>query len=123
MIKVGDFGLATQLDNARSRRVTMCGTSWYMGPEVFDKGAVLKSDVWSLGISLIEMAEGKNPYLGYSVAEVMKEVLWKPPPSLSSSSWSSNFVDFVKQCLIKDVEKRPSVDELMRVSETERSDA
>ena len=122
MIKVGDFGLATQLDNARSRRVTMCGTSWYMGPEVFDKGAVLKSDVWSLGISLIEMAEGKNPYLGYSVAEVMKEVLWKPPPSLSSSSWSSNFVDFVKQCLIKDVEKRPSVDELMRVSKSERSD-
>ena len=123
MTKLGDFGLAVQLEHSCSKRATVCGTVLYMAPEVFGDGAVLKSDVWSLGISLIEMAEGKNPYLGYSVAEVMKEVLWKPPPSLSSSSWSSNFVYFVKQCLIKDVEKRPSVDELMRVSETERSDA
>ena len=123
MIKVGDFGLATQLDNARSRRVTMCGTSWYMGPEVFDKGAVLKSDVWSLGISLIEMAEGKNPYVSMTSMMIMKRVVEEAPPSLSSSDWSYDFVDFVKQCLIKDVEKRPSVDELMRVSETERSDA
>ena len=120
MIKLGDFGLVALLE--------VFGGAWYshqlyMAPEWYGEGTHLKSDVWSLGISVIEMAEGKNPYLGYSVAEVMKEVLWKPPPSLSSSSWSSNFVDFVKQCLIKDVEKRPSVDELMRVSETERSDA
>ena len=121
-MKTGDFGLAVQLEHASSKRSSTCGTSLYMAPEVYEEEGCLKSDVWSLGISLVEMAEGKNPYLGYSVAEVMKEVLWKPPPSLSSSSWSSNFVDFVKQCLIKDVEKRPSVDELMRVSKSERSD-
>ena len=123
MVKVGDFGLAVQLEHSCSKRNNVCGTSMYMAPEVYGDGAVLKSDVWSLGVSLIEMAEGKNPYMSMTSMMIMKRVVEEAPPSLSSSDWSYDFVDFVKQCLIKDVEKRPSVDELMRVSETERSDA
>lgn len=49
----------------------MCGTLWYMGPEVYEREGSLKSDVWSLGISIIEMADGRNPYDGYSPAQVM----------------------------------------------------
>ena len=116
MIKLGDFGLAVQLEHSCSKRNTTCGTSWYMGPEVYEEEACLKSDVWSLGISVIEMAEGRNPFAGMTSAKIMNLVLNKSPPSLSSSGWSSDLVDFVSACLVKDVNERASVDELLEVS-------
>ena len=112
---LGDFGLAVQLNHSCSRRNTSCGTSWYMAPEVYDGETVLKSDVWSLGISVIEMAEGKNPFDGGTSAMVMNRVMNKEPPTLSSSKWSSEFVDFVGKCLVKDVEERWDASELMNV--------
>ena len=114
MIKVGDFGLAVQLEHSYSKRSTVCGTSLYMGPEVYEDGACLKSDVWSLGMSVIEMAEGKNPFANYTSFQVMKRVLSNPPPCLSSSEWSSDLVDFVKRCLVKEVNARASVEELLK---------
>ena len=116
VIKLGDFGLAVQLEHSCSKRNTTCGTSLYMGPEVYDGGACLKSDVWSLGISVIEMAEGRNPFAGMTSAKIMNLVLNKSPPSLSSSGWSSDLVDFVSACLVKDVKKRASVNDLLKVS-------
>ena len=62
MVKVGDFGLAVQLTTTCTGRNTKCGTSYYMAPEVYDGKTQMKSDVWSLGISLLELAEGKNPF-------------------------------------------------------------
>ena len=114
-MKVGDFGLAIQLEHSCSKRNTTCGTSLYMAPEVYEGGAELKSDVWSLGISMIEMAEGKNPFGDCTSAQVMNRVMNKPSPCLSSSEWSSDLVDFVKKCLVKDVKDRSSVEELLRV--------
>ena len=67
MTKLGDFGLAVQLEHSCSKRTTVCGTVLYMAPEVFDDGAVLKSDVWSLGVTLMTLAIGKNPYEGPNV--------------------------------------------------------
>ena len=116
MIKLGDFGLAVQLEHSCSKRNTTCGTSWYMAPEVYEEEACLKSDVWALGISIIEMAEGRNPFAGMTSAKILNLVLNKSPPSLSSSGWSSDLVDFVKKCLVKDVNERASVDELLEVS-------
>ena len=113
---MGDFGLAVQLEHSCSKRNTTCGTSWYVGPEVYEEEACLKSDVWSLGISVIEMAEGKNPFAGMTSAKIMNLVLNKSPPSLSSSGWSSDLVDFVSACLVKDVSERSSVDDLLKVS-------
>ena len=116
MIKLGDFGLAVQLEHSCSKRNNVCGTSMYMAPEVYEEEACLKSDVWALGISIIEMAEGKNPFAGMTSAKIMSQVVSKPPPSLTSSEWSSDLVDFVKRCLVKDVNERASVDDLLEVS-------
>ena len=116
VIKLGDFGLAVQLDHSCSRRNTRCGTSWYMGPEVYEEEACLKSDVWSLGISVIEMAENKNPFADFTSLQVMKKVCFGEPPCLTSSGWSGNMIDFVSACLVKDVNERASVNDLLEVS-------
>ena len=86
-----------------------------MAPEVYEGKTCLKSDVWSLGISVIEMAEGKNPFDGCTSAMVMNRVMNKEPPTLSSSKWSAEFVDFVSKCLVKNVNERWNVKELLGV--------
>ena len=115
MIKLGDFGLAAQLEHDCAKPNTTCRSSVFMAPEAYDTGTCLKSDVWSLGISVIEMAEAKNPFADCNSYQVMNRVMNMPPPSLSSSGWSSDLVDFVSVCLVKEVEKRASVEELMEV--------
>ena len=107
---MGDFGLAVQLEHSFSERSIICGTLVYMAPEVFEERSCLKSDVWSLGISVIEMAEGKHPFAGFSEEDVKNAT-----PSLSSA-WSSDLVDFVNKCLVKDVDERASVEALLKVS-------
>ena len=114
MIKLGDFGLAVQLEHSCSKRNNVCGTSMYMAPEVYEEEACLKSDVWALGMSVIEMAENKNPFAGMTSAKIVNQVLNKPSPSLSSSGWSSDLVDFVNACLVKDVNERSSVEALLK---------
>ena len=118
VIKLGDFGLSEQLNHSNSERSNICGTPLYMAPEVFDGQTVMKSDVWSLGISLIELAEGKNPYDDYlgGAATVMKRICMDAPPSLSSYGWSFAFVDFVSKCLIREVSERWSVRALIEVN-------
>lgn len=111
---MGDFGLAVQLEHSFSERNIICGTLVYMAPEVFEERSCLKSDVWSLGVSIIELAEGRNPYMSIPASEIKRTVVETPSPSLSSR-WSAQFVDFVNGCLIKDAEKRPSIANLMNV--------
>lgn len=87
-----------------------------MAPEVYCDGAVLKSDVWSLGISIVEMTNGSHPYQSMSSALVMMSVIKNPPPEITTAGWSIELVDFVKKCLTKNVMERASVEELMKVS-------
>ena len=122
LIKLSDFNMADQLYQSTSQRSNTCGTVLYMAPEVYEGETVLKSDVWALGISLIEMAEGRNPYAGSSSMQVLKSVCFDEPPSLSSSKWSPEFVDFVSKCLVKDANERWSVDQLMDVGVCLKSD-
>ena len=113
---LGDFGLATQLEQVCSKRNTQDSTLPLMPRAVcYDEKTEQKSDVWSLGNTLIELAEGKRPYSAYSFVAEMEAMLL-PAPTLSSSKWSAEFVDFVSKCLAKDVKERWSVSELMNVS-------
>ena len=70
VVKVGDFGLAMQLNYSVSARSSIHGTDLYMGPEVYAGQCVLKSDVWSLGMSMIEIAEGRHPFAGMNSFQV-----------------------------------------------------
>ena len=91
------------------------GTLINTAPEVFEEGEGDKSDVWSLGMTLLELAERKHPYLYLFRREVVEKLTKEPPPSLSSSKWSAEFVDFVSKCLARDVNERWSVKELLGV--------
>ena len=105
-----DYGLEDELLRCGVR---MTKNQWaYCAPEVFEGKMDYKSDVWSLGIVLIEAAEGKNPYADCTA----RAMLTADPPSLSSSEWPPEFVSFVKRCLVRDANRRASVVELLTVS-------
>ena len=111
-VKLSGFQVIGPLEQRR----LMGDASKYRSPEMYNGTVCMKSDVWSLGISLIEMADGRNPYTGCSSTELMNQVVNQPSPSLTSPGWSSYLVDFVSECLKKDVNERASVDELLMVS-------
>ena len=114
VLKIGDFGLSSQLKYCCLKRNWYCSLR-HMAPEAYGEGACLKSDVWSLGMSVIEMAEGNHPYVDMTVAEIVYAVLYSPSPSLSSFGWSCDLMDFVNKCLVKDIDERASVEELLKV--------
>ena len=111
-MKLGDYGLLTAANAYCEKRATVS----HKAPEKFTGTRELKSDVWSLGVTLIELAEGKNPYGHVELGTIKDYVNNNDPPSLSSEKWSAEFVDFVSKCLVKDVKKRWSMSELMEVS-------
>ena len=115
-MKLSDFGLSKQCNAGDFDDGSMYDALLYQAPEVLFYCARSKSDVWSLGMSMIEMIEGRNPYDGMTSKEFKNELLNKRPPSLSSSGWSDDLVDFVKKCLVKNVNERASVEELLKVS-------
>ena len=111
-MKLGDYGLVGSKSDVKGRSPDYL----YYAPEVFEGRRGQKSDVWSLGITLIDMAEGKNPYEGCNQMQLMMKLLRGGSPSLSSEKWSGEFVDFVKKCLVKDVKERWDASQLMNVS-------
>ena len=112
LVKLSDYGLGEHLNPLHSEE----STAWCMAPEVFRIQIEMKSDVWSLGISLMELAEGRNPFKGCSPGDVRDRLCEYGPPYLCSEEWSAAFVDFVSKCLVKDVNERWSVEQLMEVS-------
>ncbi|XP_026864362.2 TRAF2 and NCK interacting kinase a isoform X2 [Electrophorus electricus] len=118
-VKLVDFGVSAQLDCTVSRRNTFIGTPYWMAPEVIacegnTRAAYdCKSDVWSLGITAIEMAEGAPPLCGLHPMKALFLIPRTPAPKLCSKKWSKTFRSFVKSCLVTDHTQRPSAEELL----------
>ncbi|XP_060080055.1 myosin-IIIb-like [Ylistrum balloti] len=119
-VKLIDFGVSTRLKSTNDRRRTSVGTPYWMAPEViacerqleynYDK----RCDIWSLGITAIELADGEPPLADLHPMRALFKIPRNPTPTLSNpDNWSSEFKDFISKCLIKDFELRPQAEDLL----------
>uniref|UniRef100_A0A2I2ZBA4 mitogen-activated protein kinase kinase n=1 Tax=Gorilla gorilla gorilla TaxID=9595 RepID=A0A2I2ZBA4_GORGO len=116
-IKLCDFGISGQLVDSIAKTED-AGCRPYMAPERIDPTYDVCSDVWSLGITLCELATGRFPYPKWnSVFDQLTQVVKGDPPQLSNSEenkFSPSFINFVNLCLTKDESKRPKHKELLK---------
>jgi len=123
-IKLGDFGVSAKLQHAQGRARTFIGTPYWMAPEVimcdpesptsYNASYNSKADIWSIGITAIEIAD-KNPPL--SDIHPMRALTLIPTSDLGLAkpkNWSKLFVEFIAICLTKDPNKRPSAEDLLK---------
>jgi len=115
-IKLADFGFATQLTVQKTKRNTIIGTPYWMAPELIEgRDYGPKVDIWSLGIMVIEMLEGVPPYMEFPSAKALFLIATKGlPPLKSPEKYSVNLLNFLDQCLTRDVDLRTSSVELLK---------
>ncbi|BAF10657.1 uncharacterized protein [Oryza sativa Japonica Group] len=124
IVKLGDFGVSACMfdrgDRQRSRN-TFVGTPCWMAPEVLQPGAGynFKADIWSFGITALELAHGHAPFSKYPPMKVLLMTLQNAPPGLDydrDKRFSKSFKEMVAMCLVKDQTKRPTAEKLLKHS-------
>ncbi|XP_055738052.1 TRAF2 and NCK-interacting protein kinase-like isoform X2 [Salvelinus fontinalis] len=119
-VKLVDFGVSAQLDRTVGRRNTFIGTPYWMAPEVIacdenpEATYDFKSDLWSLGITAIEMAEGAPPLCDMHPMRALFLIPRNPAPRLKSKKWSKKFQSFIESCLVKSHGQRPNTEQLLK---------
>ncbi|KAK8720309.1 hypothetical protein OTU49_013424, partial [Cherax quadricarinatus] len=120
-IKLVDYGVSSHLASTWGRRNTSVGTPYWMAPEVIaceqqlDYSYDVRCDVWSLGITAIELADGEPPLSEIHPMRALFQIPRNPPPTLDRPvEWSFELNDFIAECLIKDFEQRPGSKELLQ---------
>ncbi|XP_012676979.1 dual specificity mitogen-activated protein kinase kinase 6-like [Clupea harengus] len=117
-VKMCDFGISGYLVDSVAKTMD-AGCKPYMAPERINpelnqKGYSVKSDIWSLGITLIEMAILRFPYESWGTPfQQLKQVVDEPSPQLPPDRFSPEFVDFTSKCLKKNSKERPAYSDLM----------
>uniref|UniRef100_A0A6B2L4V6 non-specific serine/threonine protein kinase n=1 Tax=Arcella intermedia TaxID=1963864 RepID=A0A6B2L4V6_9EUKA len=115
-VKIADFGYAAQLTEEKNKRVTIVGTPYWMAPELIRGYEYsFKVDVWSLGIMLMEMAEGEPPYMEFPPLRALFLITTKGTPGLKEPHlWSNEFKNFLSFCLEIETDKRLLPCELLK---------
>nr|XP_018667613.1 serine/threonine-protein kinase 10 isoform X2 [Ciona intestinalis] len=119
-VKLADFGVSALNTRTMQKRDTFIGTPYWMAPEVVmcetfkDTPYNYSADIWSLGITLIELAQTEPPNHDLNPVRVLLRVAKSEPPTLDiPSRWSKEFSSFISRCLVKDPTKRASLSELL----------
>lgn len=113
--KITDFGISADLDNSVAMCATFVGTVTYMSPErIRSDNYSFPADIWSLGLAIFECGTGKFPYASNDgPANLMLQILYDPTPTPPRDLFSPEFCSFIDDCLQKDVDLRPTADQLM----------
>ncbi|KAH8412845.1 hypothetical protein KR009_006225, partial [Drosophila setifemur] len=119
-VKLCDFGLSRQVDSTMGKRGTCVGSPCWMAPEVVaamesrEPDITVRADVWALGITTVELADGKPPFADMHPTRAMFQIVRNPPPTLMRpTNWSQQINDFVSECLEKNAENRPMMVEMV----------
>ena len=115
LVKLGDFGIAKNLNCTWQKAKTMIGTPYYLSPEIVNnKPYSFKSDIWSLGVLLYEMMALKMPFDANSLPMLTLKIIkgnYAPPPQ----RYTADLRNLISQLLNVDPDKRPSVDQILKL--------
>ena len=112
-VKLGDFGLARNLNSNRDFATTCLGTPYYMSPEINDGMYDEKSDIWALGCVIYEMAQLRTPFIGFGIEDLKNHIINSEPQRISSK-YSDSLWNIIRSMLEKDPQQRPTILDILK---------